>query len=124
MKKLVWGLAAGIVALPLVFLGRAAAKRQQEEAPGEVVRVARRTIGSSVKATGVVKPRIGAEVKVGSRVSGVVARLHVQQVKALEHEPRSRGSRPGRRPTGARAATLSSAWTAPAPERRAATAWA
>jgi RND family efflux transporter MFP subunit len=40
--------------------------------------VTRRTIGSSVKATGVVKPRIGAEVKVGSRVSGVVARLHVQ----------------------------------------------
>jgi RND family efflux transporter MFP subunit len=31
-----------------------------------------------VKATGVVKPRIGAEVKVGSRVSGVVARLHVR----------------------------------------------
>jgi RND family efflux transporter MFP subunit len=79
MKKLAWGLAVGVMALPVVFLGRAAAKRQQEEAPGaEVVRAARRTIGSSVKATGVVKPRIGAEVKVGSRVSGVVARLHVQ----------------------------------------------
>ena len=38
----------------------------------------RRTIGSFVKATGVVKPRIGAEVRVGSRVSGVVARLHVR----------------------------------------------
>jgi len=42
------------------------------------VRVTRRTIGSFVKATGVVKPRIGAEVKVGSRVSGAVARLHVR----------------------------------------------
>ena len=41
-------------------------------------RVVRRTIGSTVKATGVVKPRVGAEVKVGSRVSGVVARLHVR----------------------------------------------
>jgi RND family efflux transporter MFP subunit len=40
--------------------------------------VTRRTIASFVKATGVVKPRIGAEVKVGSRVSGVVARLHVR----------------------------------------------
>jgi RND family efflux transporter MFP subunit len=79
MKKLVWGLAAGTAALLLVFLGRAAATRGKEPAPGgEAVRVARRTIGSSVKATGVVKPRIGAEVKVGSRVSGVVARLHVR----------------------------------------------
>jgi HlyD family secretion protein len=47
-------------------------------AQGEIVRVTRRTLGSKVKATGVVKPRIGAEVKVGSRVSGVVARLHVR----------------------------------------------
>lgn len=31
-----------------------------------------------VKATGIVKPRVGAEVRVGSRVSGVVRRLHVQ----------------------------------------------
>lgn len=79
MKRLAWGLSVGVLAVPLVFLGRAAAKRGQEDAPGgQAVRVTRRTIGSSVKATGVVKPRIGAEVKVGSRVSGVVARLHVQ----------------------------------------------
>jgi RND family efflux transporter MFP subunit len=79
MKKLAWGLSAGTVALLLVSLGRAAATRGKEPVPGlEVVRVTRRTIGSSVKATGVVKPRIGAEVKVGSRVSGVVARLHVR----------------------------------------------
>lgn len=31
-----------------------------------------------VKAAGVVKPRVGAEVRVGSRLSGVVTRLHVQ----------------------------------------------
>lgn len=79
MKKLAWGLAVGVLVVPLVLLGRAAVTRGSERAPaGEVVRVERRTIGSSVKATGVVKPRIGAEVKVGSRVSGGVARLHVQ----------------------------------------------
>jgi len=79
MKKLAWGLASVAVAAPLVFLGRAAATRGPgPAAPGEVVRVARRTLASTVKATGVVKPRIGAEVKVGSRVSGVVARLHVR----------------------------------------------
>ena len=33
---------------------------------------------SEVKATGVIKPMIGAEVRVGSRVSGVVRRLYVR----------------------------------------------
>jgi RND family efflux transporter MFP subunit len=42
------------------------------------VRVTRRDVGTVVKATGVVKPRVGAEVRVGSRLSGVVRRLHVQ----------------------------------------------
>jgi macrolide-specific efflux system membrane fusion protein len=44
----------------------------------EVVRVVRRDIGSFVKATGIIKPRVGAEVRVGSRVSGVVKRLYVR----------------------------------------------
>lgn len=44
----------------------------------EVARVARRDIGTAVKATGVIKPMTGAEVNVGSRVSGVVMRLYVQ----------------------------------------------
>ena len=33
---------------------------------------------SQVKATGVIKPMIGAEVRVGSRISGVVGRLYVR----------------------------------------------
>lgn len=79
MKKLAWGLASVAAVVPLTFLGRAAATRGQETPPpGEIARATRRTLASTVKATGVVKPRIGAEVKVGSRVSGVVARLHVR----------------------------------------------
>jgi HlyD family secretion protein len=79
MTKLAWGLITAVVAGPLVFLGRAAVTRGQDTLPRkETARVARRTLASTVKATGVVKPRIGAEVKVGSRVSGVVARLHVR----------------------------------------------
>lgn len=35
----------------------------------------RRDIGSSVLATGIIKPKVGAEVKVGSRISGVVKKL-------------------------------------------------
>jgi len=37
--------------------------------------VARRDIGSNVLATGIIKPMVGAEVKVGSRISGVVKKL-------------------------------------------------
>jgi RND family efflux transporter MFP subunit len=78
MKKLALALGAVVLAVPLVLLAQAAATRGQGVARPSTVRVARGTIESSVKATGVVKPRIGAEVKVGSRVSGVVARLHVR----------------------------------------------
>jgi len=39
--------------------------------------VRKRTISSSVIATGIVKPQTGAEVKVGSRISGIVKVLNV-----------------------------------------------
>lgn len=39
--------------------------------------VKKRTISSSVIATGIVKPQTGAEVKVGSRISGIVKELNV-----------------------------------------------
>jgi len=41
----------------------------------ETVSVVRRDMGSKVMATGMIKPMVGAEVKVGSRISGVVKRL-------------------------------------------------
>ncbi len=36
----------------------------------------RRELSSSVLATGIVRPRVGAEVEVGSRVSGILSELH------------------------------------------------
>jgi len=39
--------------------------------------VTRRDMGSSVLATGIIKPGVGAEVRVGSRVSGIVKQLYV-----------------------------------------------
>ena len=51
---------------------------QQSLRNQEVVRVARRDMGTQAKATGIIKPMIGAEVNVGSSVSGVVTRLFVQ----------------------------------------------
>lgn len=38
--------------------------------------LARRSIGSTVLATGVIRPQVGAEVQVGSRASGVLIQLH------------------------------------------------
>ena len=44
----------------------------------EVVRVARRTIATDVRATGIVRPMTGAQVRVGPRVSGIVRTLAVR----------------------------------------------
>lgn len=57
------------------------ALRGQMEPPAPIVtaaKPARRERADVVKATGVIKPMIGAEVRVGSRVSGVVRRLYVR----------------------------------------------
>jgi HlyD family secretion protein len=80
VKKLVIA-AIGIIAISaaVVFWARVGwiqPERVAAEVP--VVRVARRDIASVVKATGIIKPRVGAEVRVGSRVSGVVKRLYVR----------------------------------------------
>jgi len=49
----------------------------QEATTSETYKVQRGNISTSVLATGIIKPKIGAEVKVGSRVSGIVKKLHV-----------------------------------------------
>lgn len=64
--------ALGVAALVAWFgLG----DRQEAQASNEVVTVAPRTFTATVIAVGAVKPQIGAEVRVGSRVSGRVWRL-------------------------------------------------
>jgi RND family efflux transporter MFP subunit len=80
VKRLAW-IVGVVVALGLAgfALARANAPRTDDALNGATaVRVVRRDIGTVVKATGVIKPRVGAEVRVGSRISGVVRRLHVQ----------------------------------------------
>ena len=57
----------------------AVACSQETPAVAEVVKPPkRRAVEDVVKATGVIKPMIGAEVRVGSRISGVVQRLFVR----------------------------------------------
>jgi RND family efflux transporter MFP subunit len=52
-----------------------AGQRQPATGPA-TARVARRDFSSAVQATGAVKPQVGAEVRVGARISGKLQRLH------------------------------------------------
>jgi HlyD family secretion protein len=80
MKKLlITGFVLGAVALGAVAFVRVFAKQSNNAVQNaETVRVVRRDVGSVVKSTGVIKPMVGAEVRVGSTVSGIVARLLVR----------------------------------------------
>ncbi|HEV8630940.1 MAG TPA: efflux RND transporter periplasmic adaptor subunit [Thermoanaerobaculia bacterium] len=80
MKKLLFG---GIFVSALIVAGvvwaQVAARRDEAALGGaQVARVTRRDVETVVKATGIIKPMIGAEVRVGSRASGVVQRLFVR----------------------------------------------
>ncbi|MBI2828022.1 MAG: efflux RND transporter periplasmic adaptor subunit [Acidobacteria bacterium] len=72
-------MAIPILAAALLVLGLLAWLRagdsEEASAAGEVIVVAPRTFSSTVVAVGAVKPRIGSEVRVGSRISGRVWKL-------------------------------------------------
>lgn len=60
----------------MAFLGGCSNNASAPEVETFVVR--RNNISSSILATGIIKSKIGAEVRVGSRVSGIVKRLYVK----------------------------------------------
>jgi RND family efflux transporter MFP subunit len=62
---------SGTVALPHLLARAPATGREPATA-----RVIRRDFSAAVLATGAVRPQVGAEVKVGARISGQVVRLH------------------------------------------------
>jgi macrolide-specific efflux system membrane fusion protein len=76
MKKK-WFVITGILVLSggAIIATTALRGNREKSSATETVRVLRRDIGSTVLATGIIKPMVGAEVKVGSRISGVVKRL-------------------------------------------------
>jgi RND family efflux transporter MFP subunit len=80
VKRIIWiCLGLGSIAMVLGIFARGSHKTAAAASPAwQVEAVARRTIGSEVRATGIIKPRIGAEVRVGSRVSGIVKRLYTR----------------------------------------------
>ena len=59
-----------------LILIRCDGKNKVNRSNWQTAEVVRRDVGSSVLATGIVKPMTGAEVRVGSRVSGIVKNLY------------------------------------------------
>lgn len=74
-KSVVWMLIT-VAAIAIAALARP--RPPERPAAAEVTPAARRDDQAVVKATGVIKPMIGAEVRVGSRISGAVERLFVR----------------------------------------------
>lgn len=64
--------------LSMVAVIGACSNEQSEQTDFETVPVQRKSISASIMATGIIKPKVGAEVRVGSRVSGIVKRLYVK----------------------------------------------
>jgi macrolide-specific efflux system membrane fusion protein len=65
----------GLIALALLLIGCGGGS-SSDSGSGDTVKVAPRTFSSAVAAVGAVKPQVGAEVRVGARISGRVERLH------------------------------------------------
>lgn len=76
MKKTILFIVLILIAVTVFLLWRFAFRsdNKNDMLPQTVV-AERRDIGSTVLATGIIKPKVGAEVKVGSRISGVVKKL-------------------------------------------------
>ena len=66
-----------ILLLPLVLIS-CGHEKAGKNAPRGSATVEKRTVRREVVATGAVKPKVGAQVKVGSRISGKLERLMVQ----------------------------------------------
>ena len=91
MKRVVQLSAVGVIAVIALWIWPGFLSRgtdtDQDPASYRTATITRRNIGSTVLATGVIRPRVGAEVQVGSRVSGVLQTLNVSigdQVEADE----------------------------------------
>jgi len=75
-KAIVLSIVAVVLAVPGLLLQRHLSSAKQRQGL-DTATVTRRTLNATVLATGSVKAIVGAEVKVGSRISGVVTRLPV-----------------------------------------------
>ena len=81
------------MALAFILIGAAVAgvmwwkagQRQPATGPA-TAKAVRRDFASAVQATGAVKPQVGAEVRVGARISGKLHRLHANIGDTVKQE--------------------------------------
>ncbi len=79
MKKIISASAVTILISAAAYFFIASGSSNREEIPGQAYfTVQRKDISQSIIATGIIKPKVGAEVKVGAQVSGVVKNLFVK----------------------------------------------
>jgi RND family efflux transporter MFP subunit len=69
-------LAVAILIAIVVFVIHSRAGNDKSESAVTTAVVERRDMGSLVQATGIIKPKVGAEVKVGARITGKVEHLY------------------------------------------------
>ncbi|MGC8724553.1 MAG: efflux RND transporter periplasmic adaptor subunit [Acidobacteriota bacterium] len=62
----------------VALAGLAGCKKPKAQVTGTLVRVKQRTLESTVSATGTITPQVGADVKVGPRISGLLQKLYVK----------------------------------------------
>jgi RND family efflux transporter MFP subunit len=77
LKRILW---LAIAVTIVIGAGVAWSRYPVASVPGDVdaIRVVRRNVRTEVKATGVIRPMTGAQVRVGARISGIVRRLAVR----------------------------------------------
>jgi macrolide-specific efflux system membrane fusion protein len=78
-KTIIWLILIIIGAVLVLSITQKWFSKSSKDADQDVrtVTVERRDIDSSIRATGIIKPMVGADVRVGSRISGIVKKLHV-----------------------------------------------
>jgi macrolide-specific efflux system membrane fusion protein len=75
-KLIIAGSAAAALLIGIVILSTLKGKDDKTTAAVTTATVEKRDMGSLVQATGIIKPKVGAEVKVGARITGKVERLY------------------------------------------------
>jgi RND family efflux transporter MFP subunit len=76
-NKLLYLIVGIVIAIILVFvILRTSGTKSRRQADLTIIPVSKRDINSTILATGSIKPMVGAEVKVGCRISGKVERLY------------------------------------------------
>lgn len=74
--KIIIGAAVSAVLIIVILIATGSGKDEKSQQQMATAVVEKRDMGSMVQATGIIRPKVGAEVKVGARITGKVERLY------------------------------------------------